>query len=290
MDKLRQTYQRAVCIPLNNVEQIWRDYDTFENNLNRATAKRFLQDRSPAYMTARAAARQLQDYLSRLSRPAVSVPYRPNWNSSTDRAQIQIWKTILRYEENDPMELGEATAIRTRVLLAYKKAIAQLRFYPEIWYMAAGYAKKGEKLDDATTYQKAGMEANPTSLLLHYAYIESEEGKGNLEECHKVYNGLLERLSVEIDKVNAAAQAEVQEALEEKARIETQEKTLKMQDGIMDEGDEVGEDVRMQERESISKAILDGKAEQVDELKRLGANVWIMQMRFARRAEVRCIV
>lgn len=37
MDKLRQTYQRAVCIPLNNIEQIWRDYDMFENNLNRAT-------------------------------------------------------------------------------------------------------------------------------------------------------------------------------------------------------------------------------------------------------------
>ena len=37
MDKLRQTYQRAVCIPLANVEQIWQGYDAFENNLNRAT-------------------------------------------------------------------------------------------------------------------------------------------------------------------------------------------------------------------------------------------------------------
>lgn len=37
MDKLRQTYQRAVCIPLSNIEQLWQGYDAFENNLNRAT-------------------------------------------------------------------------------------------------------------------------------------------------------------------------------------------------------------------------------------------------------------
>ena len=37
MDKLRQTYQRAVCIPLGSVEQIWRDYDAFETTTSKAT-------------------------------------------------------------------------------------------------------------------------------------------------------------------------------------------------------------------------------------------------------------
>ena len=131
MDKLRQTYQRAVVIPLGSVEQIWRDYDAFENGLNRATAKRFLQERSPAYMTARAASRRIQSFLDRLQKQ--DVPHRPDWESRTDKTQVQIWKDLLRYEESDPMELGDPVAIRGRVLLGFNKAVAQLRFYPEIW-------------------------------------------------------------------------------------------------------------------------------------------------------------
>lgn len=45
MDKLRQTYQRAVCIPLSNIEQLWQGYDAFENNLNRATVGGLLINR-----------------------------------------------------------------------------------------------------------------------------------------------------------------------------------------------------------------------------------------------------
>lgn len=37
MDALRKTYHRAICIPLDGIEQIWKDYDTFENTLNRIT-------------------------------------------------------------------------------------------------------------------------------------------------------------------------------------------------------------------------------------------------------------
>lgn len=36
-DSLRKTFQRAVVIPLNNVEQLWREYDAFENSINRQT-------------------------------------------------------------------------------------------------------------------------------------------------------------------------------------------------------------------------------------------------------------
>ena len=37
MDVLRKAYQRAICIPLNNVESIWQEYNQFENGLNKMT-------------------------------------------------------------------------------------------------------------------------------------------------------------------------------------------------------------------------------------------------------------
>jgi cleavage stimulation factor subunit 3 len=38
MDALRKIYHRAVQIPLENVEILWSELETFENNLNRITA------------------------------------------------------------------------------------------------------------------------------------------------------------------------------------------------------------------------------------------------------------
>lgn len=39
MDSMRRAYQKAVTIPLNNVEYLWKEYDQWENNLNRLTVR-----------------------------------------------------------------------------------------------------------------------------------------------------------------------------------------------------------------------------------------------------------
>jgi cleavage stimulation factor subunit 3 len=37
MDTLRKVYQRAIAVPTNATMEIWKDYDRFEMNLNKAT-------------------------------------------------------------------------------------------------------------------------------------------------------------------------------------------------------------------------------------------------------------
>ena len=37
METIRKLYQRAVKVPLSIIENIWKDYDSFENNLNKLT-------------------------------------------------------------------------------------------------------------------------------------------------------------------------------------------------------------------------------------------------------------
>jgi hypothetical protein len=37
MDALRKVYHRAVQIPLDNVERLWSELETFETNLNKIT-------------------------------------------------------------------------------------------------------------------------------------------------------------------------------------------------------------------------------------------------------------
>lgn len=38
---MRRAYQKAVTIPLNNVEHLWKEYDQWENSLNRLTVSFF---------------------------------------------------------------------------------------------------------------------------------------------------------------------------------------------------------------------------------------------------------
>ncbi len=38
-DQLRKVYQRAVIVPVTNVEVLWREYDMFENTVNKQTVR-----------------------------------------------------------------------------------------------------------------------------------------------------------------------------------------------------------------------------------------------------------
>ena len=37
MDQLRKAYQRAICVPMSSVNNLWKEYDQFEMGLNKLT-------------------------------------------------------------------------------------------------------------------------------------------------------------------------------------------------------------------------------------------------------------
>lgn len=41
MDLVRKAYQRAICVPMQNVTTLWKEYDTFELGLNKMTVRDF---------------------------------------------------------------------------------------------------------------------------------------------------------------------------------------------------------------------------------------------------------
>ncbi|KAJ2843002.1 mRNA 3'-end-processing protein rna14, partial [Coemansia erecta] len=80
-DQLREAYHSAVSIPVIKVEEIWKKYDVFENNLDRATAKQQLSRMSSLYMTARTALREtnkMWDVIKR-SQPPHGLPIPAKW-------------------------------------------------------------------------------------------------------------------------------------------------------------------------------------------------------------------
>lgn len=143
-------------------------------------AKKFMADLSPAHMTAKTKLRELRKLLLPISsqphssssastspsKIPLDLPQKPSFSSS-DRSLVGSWKAYLKWEEGNPLELGEgstpssnaagsnqagggassntaalekerekererATFI-SRVQGVYRKAAGKMRFFAEIW-------------------------------------------------------------------------------------------------------------------------------------------------------------
>lgn len=69
-----QVYQRGVVNPMINMEQLWKDYMAFEQNINPIIAEKMAIERSRDYMNARRVAKELEAVTRGLNRSAPSVP------------------------------------------------------------------------------------------------------------------------------------------------------------------------------------------------------------------------
>ncbi|SCV72519.1 BQ2448_4056 [Microbotryum intermedium] len=280
MDALRKVLQSAVQIPLENVEQIWQEYNAFENNLSKLTAKKFLAELSPAYMTARKALRELRAQFSRLATPA--LPHPPDWSTSSDRSDLELWKSYLKWEESNPLDLENPNLLHARVGFAYKKALSNMRFFSEIWYLASEYHARLGKMEEAKTLLENGLKANPGSLLLGYKLVEIEEGHGHLEACYRVYEGLLDhfhrQLTQTVEETNELV-AQAWNALDAEFDIKVQR-----ENGVGEEDEDDSRQKRVQEKDEIKKRIEKQREAILNTNKKAVASIWVNQMTFARRA------
>ncbi|KAF9567671.1 Suf-domain-containing protein [Agrocybe pediades] len=213
MDSLRKVYHRAVQIPLDNVERLWQELETFETGLNKITAKKFMADLSPAHMQARTVLRQLVNHVGPLY-PATNedmyLPPLPTFDAS-ERALVGKWKAYLKWEESNPLELEEkdkATLI-TRIQCVYRKAVIRMRYYTEIWFMAYTWTNSVGKHDEAISILKAGLEANPASYLLTFTYAEALEIKKEYAEVHTLYEKFLGVLRERLERLDKYTKATI---------------------------------------------------------------------------------
>ncbi|GAA5873550.1 hypothetical protein JCM16303_001161 [Sporobolomyces ruberrimus] len=291
MDALRKAFQRAVQVPLNNVEQIWQDYNAFENGLSKMTAKKFIAELSPSYMTARKCLRELRAQHDALYTPL--LPHPPNWSSVQSINALEGWKRYLAFEESNPLEMDDVGSVMNRVSFAYRKALACLRFYAEIWYLSANYNLRMNRVDEAKGQLRAGLVAIPSSLLLAYTLADLEESKQDHAACYAIYDNLIARLYEQIAKLEATISEETTTALAELEAASTEDSHVKKEEN----GGEADEDMeeeggsaekrekKAEEEEKRKKEVRDKYEPEIESLKKMAASVWITEMRFARRAD-----
>ncbi|KAJ3496355.1 hypothetical protein NLJ89_g10496 [Agrocybe chaxingu] len=256
---LRKAYHRAVQIPLENAERLWRDLEAFEMGVNKITAKKFMYDLCPAQIRARTVLQQLKTHLGPLnaSNPRqLYLPLLPKFDTS-ERTLVSKWKAYLRWEESNPLgiEDKDQETLFLQLQGIYQKAITQMRYYPEIWFMAYTWMNRVGKHNKAVQIIKAGLEANPSSYSLTFAYAEVLEIKKDIPAVHELYKKFLNTLQANLDLLE-----------------QSQSKSFLSSNGSVAPGNQPHS-----EAQSLSPDLQKHRTEY--------GLVWIMYMRFGQRAE-----
>lgn len=268
--------------------------------LTSAQARKHLQERSPAYMTARSCYTQLQNLtreLMRTTRPKLP----PTSGYEGDQAymhQVAIWKEWILWEKEDNLVLKEedAEAYKNRILFAYKQALMALQFWPEIPYDAAEFCFSQGLDVEGMKFLNRGIAANPESCLLAFKLADRLEmgtsnddasdpgAKQRMQKVREPYDKILDALYDLINKNKTREELEIrkiQDNLVEANAASAVEQTLP---------DEIQyQQSDMEARTAAAHVHIEhvkqyGQA-QTELLRRTVSYAWIALMRAARRIQ-----
>lgn len=187
MTSIRKVYQRAIVTPTHHIEQLWKDYENFENSVSRALAKGLLSEWQQKFNSAKAVYRELKKYVDEIDWNMLAIP--PS-GSSKEEQQWIAWKRCLAFEKGNPQRIDSAFSSR-RITFTYEQSLMYLYHYPDVWYDYATWHAKSGSLDSAVKVFQRALKALPDSDLLKYAYAELEESCGSIQPARKVYESLV---------------------------------------------------------------------------------------------------
>jgi hypothetical protein len=78
---------------------IWKDYDAYENSLNKVLAKALLSEFGPKYMNARSIYRERKNFTDGIQKQMLARPPRLIINSK-DNSQVKLWQALIAFEKS----------------------------------------------------------------------------------------------------------------------------------------------------------------------------------------------
>jgi len=190
INQLKSVYQRAIETPMHNLEAIWREYDAFENGMNKTLAKTTLTTYGPKYMHARSIYTERKRHYEGILRNMLARPP----SASKDETQPSLWRGLIAYERGNPQRL-EPTALKNRIAFTYNQALLCLWHYPEIWYEFAEEEIANGRPEESVKVYERSLEALPDCLVLYFTYANSLEQQKNIKAAKDVYERLIKKKS-----------------------------------------------------------------------------------------------
>ena len=137
--RLRSIFQRAIGTPSQNLEELWREYEVFEQRQSEALAQALLAEHLPRLQHAKQVFLERKQYMIDLKTTRLSVP--PE-NNEIEKGLLHRWKKRCAYERTNPERLN-TSGLAQRVRQVYKDCICVLARHPEVWHEWASWEAGG---------------------------------------------------------------------------------------------------------------------------------------------------
>ncbi|CAF0768409.1 unnamed protein product [Brachionus calyciflorus] len=206
---IRKVYQKGVMNPMINVDQFWKDYCAFENQINPLIAKRMIDDRSREFMTVRKISKEYENVTKYLDR---NSPCFPPQGTVEELRQKTYWKKYIEWEKSNPLKTDDLAIVAKRVMYAYEQCLLSLATHPDIYFEATSYLQQmssimEEKCDAVLAkfyaneavnlYERAIESFMKKNALIYFAYCDFEESRLNYSKCKEIYEKYIEICDVD---------------------------------------------------------------------------------------------
>ncbi|KAK5580163.1 hypothetical protein RB653_000176 [Dictyostelium firmibasis] len=188
MTAIRKLYQRAIENPMHDLDNIYKEYEVYENSINKTLAKALLSDHQGKYQHARNVYRDRKSLLEGILRNMLAKPPR---SSDKEEHQVRLWRKLITYERSNPQKF-DAVTLRNRVIATYNQCLLCLYHYPDIWYEAATYLADCADLSGCIAMFDRSLIALPKNLFIHFAYADYLESQKKQPQAKEIYEKILQ--------------------------------------------------------------------------------------------------
>ena len=203
MQEVRRAYQRAVSVPTNSIDALYREYDAFEHGVSAALAKPLLAEVKPGVDVARAALKERKRLHDQCIVGGLAGPPGTSKDEKSPDGQARAWRAMINWERSNPQKLtpdaeaGETAhpQLVTRVALAYDQALMSLWNFPDIWLEFAAW-HEGNDHEEAKAVLQRAREALPGCPLVHFAAADLVEARCDATAASAVYESVLDEYEV----------------------------------------------------------------------------------------------
>ena len=231
MDLTRKIYHRALLNPMEGLEQLWHAYDSYENSLNKLTAKKLVAEKSSGYMAARSGTKELLDIISAIDFDEYPIDEGSCSCSVAEyEERFSNWMKWINLERRNPLTLANKPLLHSRIVYAFRRALMSMRGDEMMWLAYSNYLRfDANKPEDAEIVLKQAKKCCPMSLAVVLAAVDLKEGRGGDLETIRPYlddfitlseNKLNELKSEIIEKARKPSDPDDDEIIFENAVIE----------------------------------------------------------------------
>lgn len=227
VDLIRKVYKRCLVIPTEKIETMWSGYTKWENEVNSATASKFIAEKSTEFMDARSWNTEWHNITKRLLKRDI-VPFTINGKrGGFVKSQLQLWFNWIELEKMNSLNLKDESQVHSRLEYVYKQAIATLPFVPEIWFRYNKFSLANNEeanLSKCIELTEEGLLLNPRSFLLTFQLSELYEKDNSFNRATETINKLINHLITEEKSVSQELE-ELKKSKIESMQLEAEKKT-----------------------------------------------------------------